>query len=201
MTIPSLPRITLVRHGETEWSLSGRHTGRTDIDLTPHGERQARGLEKRLKELNPVHVWSSPLVRARHTCALAGLGAAVQDEPDLMEWHYGDYEGLKIDEIRARRPGWDVFRDGCPGGESTEQMRARVDRLVGKLKALTGDAVVFSHGHCLRALAIRWLGLPLSEGGRFYLGPASVSGLGFEHQSLKEPLLLFWNEERPAAGL
>jgi probable phosphoglycerate mutase len=192
----SLPRVTLVRHGETEWSLSGRHTGRTDIDLTPHGVEQARGLAPRLKNLKPGHVWTSPLLRARRTCELAGLGAQAKPEPDLMEWHYGDYEGLLIGEIRAKHAGWDIFKNGCPGGESTVEMQARVDRLVGKLKALKEDAVVFSHGHLLRALAVRWLGLPLSYGGRLYLSPASVGALGFEHGNREEPILLLWNEER-----
>lgn len=193
----ALPRVTLVRHGETEWSLSGRHTGRTDIGLTPNGEKQARRLEPRLKALRSAHVWTSPLVRARRTCELAGLGAAAKVEPDLAEWNYGEYDGLLRDEIRSRRPGWDVFRDGCPGGESADEVSARADRMVKALKGLPGDAVVFSHGHFLRALAVRWLGLPLKEGGRFYLAPASVSALGFEHDSPQEPILLLWNEEAP----
>jgi broad specificity phosphatase PhoE len=193
MTTPQLPRIHLVRHGETEWARLGRHTGRTDIDLTPNGEAQARRLGPRLQALAPVHVWTSPLVRARRTCELAGLGARAKPEPDLMEWHYGDYEGLLITEIRARRPGWDVYRDGCPGGESVNDVQVRADRLVAKLKALAEDAVVFSHGHMLRALAVRWLGIPLSEGGRLYLSAGSLSTVGFEHGSKDEPVLLLWN--------
>jgi probable phosphoglycerate mutase len=122
------------------------------------------------------------------------LGAAAKDEPDLMEWDYGEYEGLLIQEIRARRPGWDVFRDGCPGGESTAQMQARVDGVVARLKALTGDVVIFSHGHFLRALAVRWVGLPLDTGGLLSLDPATLGGLGFEHGSREEPVILSWNE-------
>jgi broad specificity phosphatase PhoE len=189
-----LPRVTTVRHGETEWSMAGRHTGRTDVPLTPNGEAQARRLEPRLKALRPAHVWSSPLARARRTCELAGLGAVAQVEPDLMEWDYGEYEGLLTPEIRARRPGWDVFRDGCPGGESTGQMSARADRVIAGLKGLSGNVVVFSHGHFLRALAVRWVGLPLAAGGRLYLDPATLGALGFEHGSREEPVLLLWNE-------
>src|SRR5262245_7850102 len=154
-----LPRVVLARHGETAWSLSGRHTGRTDLPLTPHGEEAARRLGARLRETPFIQVLASPLQRAARTCELAGLRVTPVLAPDLVEWDYGKFEGRTSAEIRAEQPGWDLFRDGCPGGESPAQVGARADRVVARLRALDGDAAVFSSAHFLRVLTARWLGL------------------------------------------
>jgi len=188
-----LPSVTLVRHGETEWSASGRHTGRTDISLTAEGERKARGLRDRLKGATFGRVFTSPLQRARRTCELAGFGEVAEVDPDLLEWNYGDYEGRKSSEILAQRPGWLLFRDGCPNGEQPADVGARADRVIARLRAADDRAIVFSSGHILRVLAARWLGLPPSEGRLFMLSTASVSVLSYEHDKA-DPAIQLWNE-------
>ena len=189
----ALPTVYLARHGETAWSLSGQHTGLTDLALTERGERNARSLGERLRGLTVVKVFTSPLQRAARTCELAGFAAAAEVDRDLVEWNYGDYEGQRTVEIRAQRPDWQLFRDGCPGGESLEQIGARADRVVSRVRALEGDVLLFSSGHFLRVLAARWLGLEASAGRHFLLGTASFSALSYEHD-LSEPAVRFWND-------
>ena len=188
-----LPCVTLVRHGETAWSASGQHTGRTDIPLTEEGERKARALRDRLAGVTFDRVFTSPLQRAARTCALAGFGAAAKVDPDLLEWDYGDYEGRKSSEILADRPGWLLFRDGCPNGESPADVGERADRVIARLRAVDDRAIVFSSGHILRVLASRWLGLEPSAGRLFKLDTASISILGYEHDK-GEPAIALWNE-------
>jgi len=190
-----LPVIYLARHAETAWSLSGQHTGLTDLPLTERGERNARWLGERLDGLKFSQVFTSPLRRAAHTCELAGLGALAQVDPDLVEWNYGQYEGRRTQEIHETHPGWQLFRDGCPGGESPEQVAARADRVVRRLRAVNGDVLLFSSGHFLRVLAARWLGLEVRAGRYFVLSTASLSALGYEH-SLAEPAIVLWDETR-----
>jgi broad specificity phosphatase PhoE len=191
----SLPVIYLARHGETAWSLSGQHTGRTDLPLTERGERNARALGQRLRRLAFVKVFTSPLQRAVRTCELAGFGAVAEIDPDLAEWDYGQYEGRRTEEIHAERPDWQLFRDGCPGGESADQIGARADRVVGRLRAIKGEVLVFSSGHFLRVFAARWLGLDASAGRYLLLSTASLSAVGYEH-NLTEPAIRLWNETR-----
>lgn len=188
-----LPCVTLVRHGETEWSASGKHTGRTDIPLTEEGERKARALQGRLKGVAFDRVFTSPLQRARRTCELAGFGDRAKVDPDLLEWDYGDYEGRKSSEIHAERPGWLLFRDGCPNGEQPADVGKRADRVIARLRAAETRAIVFSSGHILRVLAARWLGLAPSEGRLLMLSTASISILGYEHDK-GEPAVQLWNE-------
>jgi broad specificity phosphatase PhoE len=189
-----LPSVTLVRHGATEWSASGRHTGRTDIPLTQEGERKARGLSERLDGMKFDRVFTSPLQRARRTCELAGFGAAASADPDLLEWDYGDYEGRTTKEILSERPDWLLFREGCPNGEQPADVAVRADRVIARLRAADDRAILFSSGHILRVLAARWLGLAPSEGRLFMLGTASVSVLGYEHDK-SEPAIQLWNED------
>ena len=191
-----LPSVTLVRHGETEWSASGRHTGRTDIPLSEEGERKARALRERLKGVTFDRVFTSPLQRARRTCELSGFGEVAKVDPDLLEWNYGDYEGRKTSEILAGRPGWLLFRDGCPNGEQPADVGKRADRVIARLRAAETPTIVFSSGHILRVLAARWLGLPPLEGRLFMLGTASISILGYEHDK-SEPAVQLWNEGCP----
>lgn len=186
------PEITLVRHGETEWSLSGRHTGRSDIPLTAKGEEAARGLASRLAGITPAAVWSSPSARARNTCALSGSGANAVIKDDLAEWDYGDYEGITTKEILQTRPGWQLFRDGCPNGETAAATGTRADRIIAELRTLNAPVLIFSSSHFLRVLAARWLGLPPEGGEKFVLDTASVSVLGYEHD-LTEPVIRHWN--------
>lgn len=186
-------RLYLIRHGETAWSLSGQHTGRTDLALTAHGEDQARELVQRLHDIHFTHVLTSPLLRARRTCELAGLAAAAIIEPDLAEWDYGDYEGQRSAEIRAQRAGWKVFRDGCPHGEMPAQITERADRLIARLRALDGNVALFSHGHFSRALAARWIGLPLAEAEHFALGPAALGILGYAPHHPEVSVIAAWN--------
>jgi broad specificity phosphatase PhoE len=188
-----LPSVTLVRHGETEWSASGKHTGRTDIPLTEEGERKAKGLRERFKGVKFDRVFTSPLQRARRTCELSGFGEVAKGDPDLLEWNYGDYEGRKSSEILAERPGWLLFRDGCPNGEQPADVALRADRVIARLRAADDQAIVFSSGHILRVLAARWLGLPPSGGRLFMLSTASVSVLGYEHDK-DDPAIQLWNE-------
>jgi broad specificity phosphatase PhoE len=191
----ALPEVELARHGETEWSLSGQHTGRTDIPLTDRGERNARSLGERLRGVAFDAVLSSPLQRAVRTCELAGFGDRVELVPDLMEWDYGAYEGLRTAEIRRERPDWDIFRDGCPGGEAVEAVGARADRVIARLRSIGGRTLVFSHSHFLRVLAARWLGLPPGHGRYFVLSTASLSVVGYDHD-LDEPAIRLWNDDR-----
>ena len=188
-----LPVVYLVRHGETAWSLSGQHTGLADIPLTERGEDNARRLGERLSGLTFVKVFTSPLQRAARTCELSGFGANCEVDRDLLEWDYGDYEGRTSAEIRAERPDWQLFRDGCPGGESPAQVAARADRVVERVRAIARDVLLFSSGHILRVLTARWLGLEPSAGRLLVLGTASRSALGYEH-SLSEPAIRLWNE-------
>lgn len=191
----SLPRVYLARHGETAWSLSGQHTGLSDIPLTEQGERNARRLGERLSGLSFAHVFTSPLQRAARTCQLAGFGAVASIDPDLVEWNYGDYEGKTTCEIRQERPDWELFRDGCPGGESIIDVANRADRLIGRLRALEGDILLFSSGHFSRVLGARWLGLPLSIGRNLLLETTSLSILGYEHEP-STPAIHLWNDSR-----
>jgi broad specificity phosphatase PhoE len=192
----SLPAIYLVRHGETEWAVSGRHTGLTDILLTERGERDARRLGEHLRGWPVARIFTSPLSRARRTCELAGFGAMADVEPDLVEWNYGEYEGLTTAEIRAKRPEWQLFRDGCPGGESLSEIGARADRVITKMRALGCNVGLFSSGHIMRVLGARWLGLDVSCGRLLLLGTATLSILGYEH-GLNEPVIRLWNDARP----
>ncbi len=186
-------QIFVIRHGETQWSLNGRHTGRTDVPLTENGERRAINLRGLLQGITFTHVLASPLQRAWRTCELAGLGAAARVEPDLHEWDYGDYEGRTTADIRAQRPGWNIFQDGCPQGESVEQVSQRADRVLAGLRPLEGTIALFSHGQFLRALAVRWIGLPAREGQHLALDTAAVSILGYEHHNGDIPAIALWN--------
>lgn len=170
----STPEIYLIRHGETEWSLSGRHTGVSDIPLTEHGRQQAKLLAQELSTRNFNLVLTSPLRRARETCELAGLAQRAEIDPDLMEWNYGDYEGLTSEQIHANHPAWTIFSEGAPGGETPEQVGIRADRVLARVRAAGNDAVLFAHGHVLRVLAARWLGLAPSAGAHFLLDTASL---------------------------
>jgi broad specificity phosphatase PhoE len=189
------PVVYVARHGETAWSLSGQHTGRTDLPLTPNGERNAKRLGKRLKGLAFARVFTSPLRRASRTCALAGFGAMAEVDADLFEWNYGEYEARTSTEIHAKRPNWDLFRDGCPGGESPAQVDERADRVVQRIRTVMGNVLLFSSGHFIRVLAARWLGLgPGCVGRYFLLSTASLSALGYEH-SLCHPVIRLWNDD------
>src|SRR5262245_39717725 len=191
-----LPVIYLARHGETAWSLSGQHTGLTDLPLTERGERTARRLGERLKELTLNRVLTSPLQRARRTCELAGFGNVAEVDHDLVEWDYGQYEGRRTAEILAERPDLQLFRDGCPGGESPAQVAVRADRVVGRVRAVQGDVLLFSSGHFMRVLTARWLGLePSSNCKYFMLSTASLSALGYEGSQAR-PVIRLWNETR-----
>jgi broad specificity phosphatase PhoE len=195
----ALPTVYLARHGETEWSLSGQHTGLTDLPLTEHGEHQARKLGARLHGLSFAKVFTSPLRRAARTCELAGFAAVAETMPDLVEWNYGDYEGIRTWEIHAKRPDWQLFRDGCPGGESVDQVTARANRVIARLRAIDGDVLCFSSGHILRALAACWLGLGAAGGRYFVLSTTSLSALGYEHD-LSEPVIKLWDESGYLSG-
>lgn len=194
-TSRALPKIYLVRHGETAWTISGQHTGRTDIPLTERGERDAQELSARLRGITFAHVLTSPLQRARRTGELAGFGAHAEADADLMEWDYGAYEGRRTADILAERPGWRLFEDGCPGGETADAVGARADRVIGRIRAWAGDALLFAHRDIFRVLTARWLGLAAREGRYFYLATASVSVLGYHHD-LDEPVIHLWNDER-----
>ena len=182
--------VFVIRHGETEWSLSGQHTGTTDIPLTENGRALARRLGPVLAKEAFQLVLTSPLGRARETCELAGLGARAALEPDLKEWNYGEYEGLTSEQIHAKQPGWMVFRDGCPGGESPIQIGARVDRVVARVRAARGDVALFAHGHVLRVLVARWIGLAPGAGQHFLLDTATLNVLGYYRDA---PAVKIWN--------
>ena len=190
-----LPIVYLARHGETAWTLSGQHTGRTDLPLTERGERNARRLEQRLREVTFAKVFTSPLQRATRTCELAGFGAVAEIDRDLLEWNYGEYEGRLTADIHKERPQWELFRDGCPGGESPNEVGTRADRAVKRVRAVDGDVLVFSSAHFLRVFAARWLGLDAAFGRYFVLSTASLSALGYEH-NLSQPVIRLWDDNR-----
>jgi broad specificity phosphatase PhoE len=183
-------RAILVRHGETAWTVTGQHTGRTDIPLTEAGRAAAQDLAPLAAKTKLALVLTSPLGRARETCELAGLAGQAQGDPDLLEWHYGDYEGLTLEQIHMRAPGWLLFIDGCPGGESPAQVAERVDRVIARIRAVDGDVALFAHGHLLRVFAARWVGLPPAAGHHFLLDPATVSVLAHSHGI---PVVKSWN--------
>ena len=189
------PNVFLARHGETAWSVSGQHTGLTDLPLTARGEANARTLAPRLAGVKFALVLTSPLIRATRTCELAGFGSVAIDDRDLVEWNYGDYEGKRTADILSSNPGWKLFNDGCPGGESPVRVAARADRVIARARAAGGNVLVFSSGHILRMIGARWLGLPPAGGAYFLLGTASVSVLSYEHD-MTEPVHRSWNDMR-----
>src|SRR5580692_9997751 len=190
-----LPEIYLARHGETAWSLTGQHTGLTDLPLTERGERNARRLGERLANMKFERVFTSPLVRAARTCELAGFGSVTKVNPDLVEWNYGQYEGRRTEEIHSVRPDWQLFRDGCPGGEMPDQVGVRADLVLNQVRGIKGHVLVFSSGHFLRVLAARWLGLEPAAGRFFALDTASLSAAGYEN-NLSRPVIRLWNDTR-----
>ena len=191
-----LPMVYLARHGETAWSLSGQYTGLTDLPLTEHGKQTARKLGERLRGLTFAKVFTSPLQRASRTCQLAGFGAEAEIDPDLVEWDYGEYEGRRGVDIRTERPGWNLFRDGCPGGETPKHISVRADRVVARVRAISGDVLLFTSGHFMRVLVARWLGLEPTVNSRYFmLSTASLSALGYEND-LSRPVIRFWNDTR-----
>ena len=190
-----LPVIHLARHGETAWSTTGRHTGWSDIPLTDRGRENARRLGERLRGMEFARVFTSPLERALRTCELAGFQTVAEVDRDLREWHYGEYEGRTSAEIREERPDWDLFRDGCPGGESPDDVRARADRVVSRVRAVRGDVLIFSSSHFLRVLTSRWLGLEPQAGRWFILDTASLSAVGHDRDRSR-PVIRLWNDTR-----
>jgi len=193
MAHKELPMIYLARHGETAWSLTGQHTGLTDLPLTELGERNAQRLGGRLNGIVFESVFTSPLRRAMRTCELSGFGSVAEIDPNLLEWNYGDYEGRRSVEIHAKRPDWQLFRDGAPGGESPQQVAERADRVVDRLRAVSGNVLIFSSGHFLRVLAGSWIGLEPYEARSLMLSTGSLSVLGYEH-SLEQPAITLWND-------
>jgi broad specificity phosphatase PhoE len=187
-----LPTIYLARHAETAWSLTGQHTGLTDIPLTPRGEHHAALLGKRLAGIKVEQVFTSPLQRAHRTAEIAGFPAATVDA-DLVEWDYGEYEGMKTVDIQKKVPHWNLFKDGCPGGETFAQITARVDRMIAKIRKVKGDVLLFSSGHLIRVLTARWLGRPIDLGGALYINAASLSIVSYDHD-LSESVLRLWND-------
>ena len=188
----ALPMVYLVRHGDTAWTLTEQHTGRTDLPLIEQGERHAREVGARLAGLRIDRILSSPLQRARRTAELAMPHALIEADIDLMEWDYGAYEGRRTVDIEAERPGWRLFRDGCPGGETLESVGTRADRVVDRIRAWSGNVLLFGHREILRILAVRWIGLSPMEGRHLLLATASLSVLGYDHD-LTEPVLHAWN--------
>lgn len=193
MSHPETLRIHVIRHGETAWSLSGQYTGRTDIPLSPHGEDAARALGERLRGITFAHALTSPLIRARQTCALAGLEEVSVVTQDLAEWDHGDFEGHTPAEVQAQHPLWNLFVDGAPGGESPEQISARVDHLIAQLRQMHGNVAIFTHSHMGRVLAARWIGLPVVHAQSFLLKTASLSILCFQHDHRDQPAIELWN--------
>ena len=191
----NIQTVYIVRHGETAWSLSGQHTGLTDLPLTERGEANAGRLRGRLGNLTFAKVFRSPLMRATRTCELAGFGPVAEADPNLLEWNYGDYEGLKSAEIHQKRPDWQLFRDGCPNGETPAQVASRADDVLRRVHAIRGNVLIFSSGHFLRMLALRWLGLEILAGKFFALDAASVSLLGADHGGI-QPVIQLWNDTR-----
>jgi broad specificity phosphatase PhoE len=196
--VSTLPKVYLARHGETEWTKTGQHTGRTDIPLTPQGEDDAKLIGLRLAHLTFTYVVSSPLQRAKRTAELAGYQPFI--DVDLMEWDYGNYEGKKTVDIRKENPGWQLLKHGAPNGETAAQIAARADRVVARLKAQTGNVLVFAHGHYLRVLAARWLGADVSFAANLLLGTCSISVLSFDHGRIEEPAIMLWNDDRHLSG-
>jgi probable phosphoglycerate mutase len=205
-----LPRLFLARHGDTAWTDSRQRTGRTDLPLNERGEERARQLGERLRRFSFARVFTSPLQRASKTCALAGFllpppsppsdggegggrGPVAEVDPDLVEWDYGRYEGKLTRDILKERPGWEMFRDGCPDGESPPDVATRADRFIAVVRGIEGDVLAFSSAHIIRMIAARWLGLPPGAGRLFFCRPASVGVLGFEHNSRDEPIIALWN--------
>ena len=188
-----LPRLFLARHGDTAWTDSRQRTGRTDLPLNERGEDRARLIGERLKKFSFARVFTSPLQRAAKTCAVAGFGEVAEIDPDLVEWDYGRFEGRLTRDIVKERPGWEMFRDGCPDGEAPEDVAARADRFIIRVRGIEGDVLAFSSAHIIRMIAARWLGLPPAAGRFFYCRPASVGVLGFEHNSRDEPIIGLWN--------
>jgi probable phosphoglycerate mutase len=190
-------RLFLIRHGETAWSRSGQHTSRTDLPLLPEGEAEARWLKPRLAGHTFTHAYCSPRLRARQTAEIAGFGDRLITEPDLREWEYGDYEGITAPAIREKRPDWNIYRDGCPGGESAEEISSRADCLVHRLRWLSGDIALFSHGHFLRVFATRWIGAPILQAGNLGISVASLGLLGLTHENPPRHQIELWNERGP----
>jgi probable phosphoglycerate mutase len=193
-----LKAVYLVRHGETAWTVSGQHTGLTDLPLIPRGEQDAHRLRERLKGITFNHVFTSPLQRASRTCTLAGFGPVATVDDELVEWNYGAYEGKTTAEIHSQQPGWDLFQDGCPGGESVAAIANRADRVIGRLRSMDGCVLLFSSGHFLRVLASRWLGLNIETGRYLSLDPAALSIVGYEHEQ-DSPVIRLWNDYGRAA--
>ena len=191
----AFPCVYMARHGETAWTISGQHTGRTDLPLTERGEANARRLGKLIGHRAFAHVFVSPLQRTRRTCELAGFGERAETLDDLVEWGYGDYEGKKTVDIRRQRPDWQLFRDGCPGGESPGEVGKRADRVIAQLRAIGDNVLLFSSGHFFRVFAARWLGLEPAAGRYLLLGTATLSIVGYEH-NLDEPVIRLWNDDR-----
>jgi broad specificity phosphatase PhoE len=191
----TLPIVYLARHGETEWSITGQHTGLTDLPLTARGERNARSLEARLHGSTFAKVFTSPLQRAARTCELAGFGERAEIDQDLVEWDYGEYEGRRTADIRKERPGWQLFHDGCPGGETPDDIGLRADRVIQRIRSIDDHVLVFSSGHFLRVFAVRWLGLEAALGRYFMLSTASLSAVSYEHE-LSQPAIRLWDDTR-----
>lgn len=185
--------IYLIRHGETEWSLSGQHTGRTDIPLTPNGERQARSLGEHVRKITFAKVLTSPRLRAQRTCELSALSTPASIDDDLAEWNYGDYEGLRTVDILRENPAWNLWLDGSPNGESSSEVSARADRVFQRLRGIEGNIAIFSHGHFCCALAVRWIDLSIQNGQHFVLNPASLSILGFTERHDAVASIQLWN--------
>jgi broad specificity phosphatase PhoE len=189
-----LPRLFLARHGDTAWTDTRRHTGRSDVPLNERGEDRARQFGERLRRFSFACVFTSPLQRAARTCELAGFGEVATVDPELVEWDYGRFEGMLTRDIVEERPGWELFRDGSPEGESSADVAARADAFIARVRRIEGDVLAFSSGHIIRMIAARWLGLPPDNGRFFYCRPASVGVLGFEHSNWDEPILWLWNQ-------
>ena len=196
----SEPVIYLFRHGETAWSITGQHTGRTDLPLTTQGEQQVRALAAQLRGIVFDRVFTSPRLRARRSCELCGLGPVARLEPDLAEWDYGAYEGLHSADIRVQRPDWNLFRDGCPAGESPTDISRRADRLIARLRRQPGKVALFSHGHFGRVLGVRWIDLPVAHGRHLLLDTASISILGCAEHNPEQPAIVVWNCSADLAG-
>ena len=190
----ALPKLYLARHGDTAWTESHQHTGRTDLPLNARGEQHARQLGERVRPFSFRRIFSSPLQRATKTCELAGFGARVELDHDLIEWDYGRFEGKRTSDILRERPGWELYHDGCPDGESPEDVAARADRFLARIRGVDGDVLAFSSGHIIRMIAARWLGLPPAAGRFFFCEPASLGVLGYEHDSRAAPVIRLWND-------
>ena len=188
-----MPKLFVARHGDTAWTDSRQRTGRTDIPLNQAGEERARQLGVRLQRFSFARVFTSPLQRASKTCELAGFGAVAKVDPDLVEWDYGRFEGIVLKQVLKEWPGWELYRDGCPDGESPGEVAARADRFIARVREIGGDVLAFSSGHIIRMIAARWLGLSPGNGRFFYCRPASVGVLGFEHKNRDEPIVGLWN--------